>query len=118
MFIGHRVIQALIFGVALVLPRLAVADAPRVSAGDVSGTITDSASGQPLPAAEVSVSQNGNIVTNTQTDGFGRYTVHNLNAGTYVVSARMIGFRPLTRSVTVAANGGDVTNVDFRLVPA
>ena len=88
------------------------------AAGDVSGTITDSTSGQPLPSAEVSVNQNGSIVTNTQTDGFGRYTVHNLSAGSYVVSVRMIGFRPLTRAVTIAANGGDVTNVDFKLVPA
>src|SRR5205814_3689330 len=88
------------------------------AAGDVSGTITDSTSGQPLPSAEVSVNQNGSIVTNTQTDGFGRYTVHNLSAGSYVVSVRMIGFRPLTRTVTIAANGGDVTNIDFKLVPA
>src|SRR5204863_5959608 len=88
------------------------------SAGDVSGTITDSTSGQPLPSAEVSVTQNGSIVANTQTDGFGRYTVHNLGTGTYVVSARMIGFSPLTRSVTIAATGGDVAGVNFRLVPA
>jgi hypothetical protein len=89
-----------------------------VAAGDVSGTITDSSSGQPLPSAEVSVTQNGSIVANTQTDGFGRYTVHNLGAGAYVIMARLIGFRPLTRSVTIAADGHDVTSVDFRLLPA
>ena len=87
-------------------------------AGDVSGTITDSTNGQPLPSAEVSVAQNGSIIANTQTDGFGRYTVHNLSAGSYVVSVRMIGFLPRTRGVTVAATGGNVKNVDFRLVPA
>jgi hypothetical protein len=88
------------------------------AAGDISGTITDSTNGQPLPSAEVSVSQNGSIVGNTQTDAFGRYTVHNLNAGAYVVSARLIGFRPLSRTVTIAADGGDVTGIDFKLVPA
>src|SRR5438105_8992433 len=91
---------------------------PSTSAGDVSGTITDSSSGQPLPSAEVSVAQNGSIIANTQTDGFGRYTIHNLNAGGYLVSARMIGFRPLRRAVTVPATGADVGSVDFRLVPA
>jgi hypothetical protein len=91
----------------------------RVSiAGDVSGTVTDSTNGQPLQSAEVSVSQNGSIIANSQTDGFGRYTVHNLSAGSYVVAVRLIGFRPLARTIAVPASGGDVTNVDFRLVPA
>lgn len=96
----------------------ALVDARSLAVGDISGTITDSSSGQPLPAAEVSVTQNGSMVANTQSDGFGRYTIHNIGAGAYVVAARMIGFRPLSRSVTVPVNGGDVTNVDFRLVPA
>ncbi|HKW10478.1 MAG TPA: TonB-dependent receptor [Gemmatimonadaceae bacterium] len=86
--------------------------------GDVSGAISDSTSGQPLSSAEVTVTQNGNIIANTQTDGFGRYTVHNLSAGSYVVAARLIGFRPETKSVIVPATGGDVVNIDFRLVPA
>ncbi|HEY7237450.1 MAG TPA: TonB-dependent receptor [Gemmatimonadaceae bacterium] len=102
----------------VVLPRAARADGPRALAGDISGTITDSTNGQPLPAAEVSVSRNGSIVANTETDGFGRYIVHNMSAGTYVVSARLIGFRPLTRPVTISPTGGDVTNADFKLVPA
>jgi outer membrane cobalamin receptor len=88
------------------------------TAGDISGTVTDSTSGQPLPSAEISVTQNGSLVVNTQTDAFGRYTVHNMSAGSYVLMARLIGFRPLTRTVTVAANGGDMTGVDFKLVPA
>ena len=91
----------------------------RSAAGDISGTITDSTSGQPLPSAEVSVAQNGTIIANTQTDGFGRYTIHNLSAGSYVVSARMIGFQSAhtnrARSPPPAATS---TNVDFRLVPA
>jgi outer membrane receptor for ferrienterochelin and colicin len=106
---------ALAFVVAQPTAVLALA---RANAGDVSGTITDSTSGQPLPSAEVSVTQNGNIITNTQTDGFGRYTVHNLNAGDYIISARMIGFRPLRRSITISPASGDQINVDFHLLPA
>jgi hypothetical protein len=104
-------------GTVIVVPTLGQAERRPIVNGDISGTITDSTSGQPLPSAEVGVSQNGSIVTNTRTDGFGRFTVHNLSAGTYVVEARMIGFKPLTRSVTISATGGDVTGVDFRLLP-
>jgi hypothetical protein len=105
-------------GLLVGTPVAAVAHSGGPFAGDISGTVTDTSSGQPLPSAEVSVTQNGSIVANTQTDGFGRYTVHNLSAGSYVVSARMIGFRPLSRTVSIAATGGDVANVDFQLVPA
>ena len=87
-------------------------------AADVSGTISDSASGQPLPSAEVSVSRAGQIVMNTQTDAFGRYTVHNLPAGDYTVLVRMIGFHPATRAFTVAQGAPDLRNFDFKLVPA
>lgn len=88
------------------------------SNGDVSGTVTDSTTGQPLPSAEISVSRDGSIVSNTQTDGFGRYIIHNLGVGAYVVQARMIGFRPMTRQITVPPNGADVPAVNFELTPA
>jgi hypothetical protein len=96
----------------------AKAAAHRSRAGDISGTITDTTSGQPLPAAEVSVFHEGRVVTNTQTDGFGRYTVHNLSTGDYVISARLIGFRPTSRTVTLSGPGTDLRNVDFALTPA
>ena len=116
---AHRLLLSLGLGLGLATqPRLALADGHAAAAGDISGTVTDSTSGQPLPSAEVSVMQGGSVVANTQTDGFGRYTMHNLNAGNYVVSARMIGFRPLAHTVTIAATGGDLASVDFRLVPA
>lgn len=85
-------------------------------AGDVSGTVTDSTSGQPIPSAEISVTLESRVVTNTLSDAFGRYTVHNLAPGLYTVSVRFIGFRALSRTVTVG--GGDVSGVDFHLVPA
>ena len=87
-------------------------------AGDLSGTVSDSTSGQPIPSAEISVSRGTSVVANTLSDPFGRYIVHNLPAGTYTVSARFIGFRALTRSVTIGATQADVPSVDFRLLPA
>ena len=82
--------------------------------GDIRGTVTDSASGRPLASAEVSVSQSGKTVVNTITDDFGRYTAHNVAAGSYTVAVHFIGFRPGLRSVTVPPSG-DAIRIDFRL---
>lgn len=81
---------------------------------DIAGTVTDSASGQPLGSAEVSVMQGTQIVVNTSTDDFGRYRVHNIATGTYTVVARFIGFSSQTKSVTVSDASGDLT-VNFSL---
>ncbi len=81
---------------------------------DVTGTVSDSASGQPLPSAEVSVMSGTVIVYNATTDAFGRYTAHNISPGTYTVTARFLGFRPVSKQVTVGDATGD-TRVDFGL---
>lgn len=85
-----------------------------VTEADITGTVTDSASHQPLANAEVSVTQNGSIVANTQTDAFGHFTAHALPPGTYAVTARLIGYRAQTMPITVGASTGDV-RVDFSL---
>ncbi len=85
------------------------------ASGDVSGTVTDSATGQPISSAEISVTRGGSIIINRLSDAFGRYTVHNLSAGTYVITARYIGFRAKSRQLTIAAGAGDRTGVDFQL---
>jgi hypothetical protein len=74
--------------------------------GDLHGVVTDSASGNPLPSAQVSVTRDGRIIQNTLTDNFGRFIVHNLGAGAYAVSVHFIGFRPFSGTVSVA--GADV----------
>jgi hypothetical protein len=76
---------------------------------DIVGTVTDSASGQPLESAEVSVMQGTQIIFNTSTDAFGRYRAHNLPNGTYTVNARFIGFRAETKTVTVIDASGDIS---------
>src|SRR4051794_6821239 len=76
----------------LVLGAAPVAHAAATTAnGDVGGTVSDSSSGQRLQNAEVSVAQGTRVVANTQTDAFGRYTVHNLASGSYMVTARFLG---------------------------
>ncbi|GJG88210.1 hypothetical protein tb265_33910 [Gemmatimonadetes bacterium T265] len=87
----------------------------RTAAADVVGTVRDSASGRTLEAAEVSAQRDGQVVANAQTDAFGRYTLHNLAAGRYVVTARFIGFRAEQRTVDVGAAGGTLRGIDFAL---
>jgi outer membrane receptor protein involved in Fe transport len=85
---------------------------------DFTGTVTDTATGQPLPAAEVSVSsQGGKVVANTTTDAFGRYTIHNVGTGSYAVVVHFIGFKPVTRRVTVSATDATTKRLDFALKP-
>ena len=89
-------------------------------AGNISGTTTDATSGQPLPSVEISVSQNGRVVFNTSTSDFGRFAIHNLDAGTYTVSAHFIGYRPESKDVVVGSDEGATARVDFAMtsVPA
>ena len=82
--------------------------------GDLTGTVTDSASGQPLPSAEVNVMQGTRIVLTANTDAFGRYVAHDVPEGTYIVSARLIGFRVQSHQVVVGPSAGDI-RADFRL---
>ena len=83
---------------------------------DILGTVTDSASGQPLPSAEVSVMRGTEVVFNASTDAFGRYTAHNISPGAYTITARFIGFRPVSKEVTIGETSGDL-RVDFALTP-
>ncbi|HUX32788.1 MAG TPA: carboxypeptidase regulatory-like domain-containing protein, partial [Gemmatimonadaceae bacterium] len=75
--------------------------------GTLSGRVTDNATHQPINGATISTGTRGAL---TGVDG--RYTM-TLPAGTYTVRARMIGYGPEPRSVTVTA--GQTTTADFAL---
>src|ERR1019366_8008191 len=81
---------------------------------DITGTVTDSSSGRPLPNAEVSVMIGNRVIFNASTDAFGRYAAHNLAPGTYSVVARFIGFRAQPKEVVVGDAASDY-HLDFSL---
>jgi len=119
--IGHRMSAALVAAMVATVPAHASA-APGMwrvatTSGDLAGTVADSASGERLYGAEVTVSRNGQPIASTASDQFGAFRIHGLAAGTYHVEARFIGYRPAARDVDMPASGADVT-VGFRLVPA
>lgn len=98
-------------------PVSAISSGDPSAAGDVTGAVSDSASGKPLAGADVILSRTGQVVARTSTDAFGRYTIHNLPAGTYDLEVRLIGFRPVSKKFDVAAGGAGV-DLAFQLAPA
>lgn len=105
----------IIFGLGA-MPAVLRATAGPGAAADLTGVVIDSASRQPLASADVSVVQNGHVVSRTSTDAFGRFTVHDLPAGEFRVEARAVGFRPLVQVVQITGTA-DI-HVDFALVSA
>ncbi|HEV7389532.1 MAG TPA: TonB-dependent receptor [Gemmatimonadaceae bacterium] len=101
-------------GTLLLSTGIAQANPVRGENADVTGVVTDSASGQPLPSAEVSIMQGSQVIANASTDAFGRYTAHNIASGTYTVAARFLGFAPQSKPLTIGDSNADI-RVDFAL---
>lgn len=80
--------------------------------GTVSGLITD-AKGMPLSGATVSIKI---LNKGAMTDFDGRYTIENVNVGTYNVAVSYIGYETNTKNILVTA--GQTTQVDVSLKDA
>jgi len=78
--------------------------------GTVTGRVTDRQSGQPLSSVQVFISSNS-MGAITQQDG--RFLLLNVPAGTYSVSAQLIGYVAVTQEVIVV--GGATVVQDFGL---
>jgi iron complex outermembrane receptor protein len=76
--------------------------------GTIRGRVSDGATKQPLAGATVTVGSRGAL---SQADG--RYVVTGVPVGTDSLRARILGYTPAGRSVTVA--GGDTLTVDLTL---
>jgi TonB-linked SusC/RagA family outer membrane protein len=76
----------------------------------IQGTVTDVASGAVVPDARVTIDgTNLQSVTNIS----GQYRIAAVPVGTHTLSVRRIGFRSMSREVTVAS--GEAQTVDFGL---
>jgi len=74
--------------------------------GTVTGTISNSISGDPIPGATITTST-GWFAT---TDGSGHYTIQYIPIGTYEVFASATGYLSQTKTVTVVTNQNVVLN--------
>ncbi len=102
-------------GVATLIPRAAVPSryAARQGAATIAGHVTDGALKSPL--SDVSVRVEGTALRTTANTA-GKYTIAGVAAGTYRITARRVGYQPLTKEITVA--GDQVATLDFALVGA
>lgn len=87
------------------------------SSGTLNGVITDSQSGDPIPFANVTIEQNGNIVTGGSTDFNGNFSIKPIPAGKYTVSASNLGYTTLQFN-NVQIPAGQITFQNFKLSPA
>ena len=76
----------------------------------ITGRVTDAASGQPIPGAQVSIvgTQIG-----TQTNSAGNYTIRSVTPGPLSVRVLIIGYSEQQKQVTVTA--GQPSTLDFEL---
>ena len=97
------------------VPASARSSQPPLLTVRVHGTVTDSASKQPLRNTDVQLLRAGQPVAATTTDPLGRYALAGMEPGAYVLMVVRIGFRPVARSVALVP--GDTT-VEMVLAPA
>jgi hypothetical protein len=78
----------------------------------VSGSVTNSLNGSPVPRASVTVTdEEGVTVASTTVDEGGRFTVHLEEGGRYVLRVSEAGFRESARAFRVEDNGTFTTRV-------
>jgi hypothetical protein len=98
------------------LSRVGAAEPVHSANADITGVVTDAASGRPLPSAEISIMRGTEVVFNASSDAFGRYTAHNIAPGSYTATARFLGFSPQSKTVTIGESDADI-RLDFSLNP-
>lgn len=86
----------------LLLPCLLMAQ------GSVRGIVTDAASGEPLAAVNIVIA---GTQIGTPTNADGEYELNDIEPGAYRIEARFVGYRTMTKSVTV--EDGQIAVLDF-----
>jgi len=82
--------------------------------GTLSGVVKDAATGEPIPFANISVEENGRIVTGGMTDFDGKYSIKPIPAGKYTVKGSYVGYASLQFN-NVQIPAGKITFQDFAL---
>jgi iron complex outermembrane receptor protein len=104
-------IFAVLFTLFLATPPLVGAQ----STGTITGRVTNAETGRPLPGVNVIVegSGNGESPLGASTGPQGGFTMEGLDAGTYTLRARFVGFAPRSQEVSVPA--GETVRVQLAL---
>lgn len=106
MAFSRRILIPLFVG-ALAAPALAAQE----PTGSITGRVTDAATGEPVAGAVIAID---NTRRGTNAGPTGTFTLTGVPLGTRLLTARFIGYAPLTKEVTVTA--GAAATVDFALM--
>jgi iron complex outermembrane receptor protein len=79
-----------------------VSNAATIKMSDLSGTVTDAKTNQPIPGATVSIAQlRLNIITNAQ----GKFSFNSLpSQGRYVIEVKYIGYQSVVKTIDLASS--------------
>ena len=88
--------------VCLALPRPALSQSSNRI--DVVGQVADSATSQPIAGADVALVQSGHVVDHTTTDAFGRFEMHAIPIGSYLLQTTLLGYRVMHMDLALAGN--------------
>jgi outer membrane receptor for ferrienterochelin and colicins len=83
-------------------------------AADLEGDITTTASGEKLPGVHVSID---GTKYGASSDPSGHYIIKNLNTGKYDVTFHLIGYKKITKNVSVSENGPNVVDAALKETP-
>ncbi|MEY3399253.1 MAG: hypothetical protein RL220_1847, partial [Bacteroidota bacterium] len=83
----------------------AIGSFAQISSGTLKGKVTDKDNGEPLPFVAITVYLNGNLLTGTTTDIDGEYTIKPIEAGTYDVEFKFVGYKPQRISAVPVSSG-------------
>lgn len=78
--------------------------------GSITGTVTDAETGDPLIGANAVIS---GTTKGMATDANGKYTIGNLEDGTYTVMVSFVGYDDVSGSTTVS--GGQIATLNFTM---
>jgi outer membrane receptor protein involved in Fe transport len=86
--------------------------------GQVTGTVTDAETGQPLPSATVALYRDGEFVTGTAASADGAFAVGQLRPGSYEVRVSSVGYETLRQAEVAVRPGAPVALGTLRLAPS
>lgn len=83
-----------------------------IAQSSVTGTVTDQSTGEPLPGVNVIIK---NTTKGAATNSQGFYKITDLEAGSYNILVRFLGYKQKSKQVTV--NPNETATLDFSLLP-
>ena len=97
-----------------VLSTLLIANGLFAQSGTLKGKVIDEGTSEPIPFANVTVEDNGKVLTGGTTDFDGNFTIKPVTPGKYTVKASYVGYQA-SQVNGVIVKGGVINYQDFKL---